>query len=710
MKIFATALLSLFTMSSHAQRLLGSLQTYQKDIQPKVNSTSTDPKVKVEPIVKTRTAGQCTEEIQTSLPLAYITSLIMEQDGKLQIIHDSRSGKLSVTSPDMISNCSSMIDWSPNSKVVDGKKIYTIEAKIKQGENCVEGVCEYKVAKVEKGQFQKFETVKLKQSMTGFEECLEKSGVVKDGKVVSEAIYPSPIDEKFDGYKETGDLLFLSHGPSSKLVKSKYDKFVEIDKCDHFEKISPEGLVVRSLEDEERERIELEKKAVESCGDYHKISDFMEKYQGYSNDLNSIRDALIIEAVKKAAKAVTDGKYTEDDLKAISDFEKYVVQPKVDLASALYTEAEGLEGDEKKSRLEEMKKVLAEIAPYNQAPYITAAIVQKLEGDGRFEDAAMANGIKALIVGYARLGATEGGVVITPDVAKIRVSNFNQIYATELEGKKEKYEIRTGQTTGQSQMYKNLASRMRQNIQTRTQNFSQEINSEYARMQPGGHCYRPYRNAQRCIQDSTQRIQDLQAQLQHFNKVDAERAVEYQNKADEYAKLEKEGRDYVARQTGETVPEPEATVDTTVPGARNDQGYTFNYQGYQQQQQGQPQYQQQQYQQQGYNPYQQQQYGFSGQYNVGANFGAGAGGQYGYNNQYGYGQQQPGGYNFNYQGYQQQQQGQQQYNPYQQSMFGNQYNPYQQQQGYNPYQQQQQGYWGSPNQAYGNFNMYGGYR
>lgn len=706
MKMFAALMLSVLAVPGQAQSVLGPLRDYQKEIPSTNSSTDGTTTVKSEPIVKTKTSVTCMED-QTSLPLAYISALILENDGKLELRHDSRSGSLKVKSPEMISNCSAMINWVSSAKVVEGKKIYSIEAKIKEGENCVDGVCDYPVAKVEKGQVKNFEKIKLKSNMAGFENCLEQSGVIKEGKVVADAIYPSSINEKFEGYKETGDVVFLSHGSSSNLVKAKYGEFIDVDKCDFTEKISPEGFVVRSLADEESERIGLEKKSVESCGDYNKIADFIEKYQDYADELNLIRDNLILEAVKKSAKAITDGKYTEDDLKAIADFQKYIVQPKIDRANALYNEAQELEGDEKKIRLEEMKKILAELALYNQAPYISAGVVQKLEADGRFDDAHKTNGIKALIVSHARLGATENGVVITPDVAKLKVENINKLYASDLEGKKEKYEIRTGQTSGQARAYYDLSSRMRQNIQVRTQNFSQEINSEYARIQPGGFCYRPYRNTQRCIQDSQQRIQDLQAELQHFNKVDAERAVEYEQKGKEYAALEKEGREYVARQNGEPV--PEVNDDYTSPTQRNDQGYTFDYQGYQQQQQ-QPQYQQQQYQQQqGYNPYQQQQQGYGAQYSMGGNFGANMGGQYGYYNQ-GFNpyQQQQGGYNFNFQGGQQPQQ--QQYNPYQQAgMFGGgqQMNPFQQQGGYG---QGQQGYWGSPYQAYGNYNMYGGFR
>ena len=702
MKIFAAVMLSVLTIPSYAQSILGSLEQYQNDIKPKANTSgsSTSTEVKVDPVIKTKSSGACTEKVQTSLPLAYITAMIMEKDGKLEIQHDSRSGKLTVKSGDMIGNCSSMIEWVPNVRVVDQKKIYSIEAKIKEGENCVDGLCSYDVAKVEKGQFKDFEKIKIAPTMQGFESCLEKSGVLIEGKVVADAIYPSAVSEKFDGYKESGEVLFVSHGPASKLVKPKYDQnFVEIDQCDHYEKITAEGIVIQSLEEEERDRILSEKEKVKNCGEYHKISDFMEMYQGYSEDLNGIRDNLIIEAMKKASKAVTDGKYTDEDLKTIADFAKYVVQPKIDLANLLYTEAEGLDGDDKKIRLEEMKKVLGELNTLNNAPYVSAALVQKLETDGRFTEASQTNGIRALIVNHARLGAKDNGVVITPEVAKTRTINNIQAYSNELEVKKEKYEVRTGQTTGQAQANAEMASRMRQNIQTRSQNFNQEIQEEYARTQQGGYCYKnPFRNVQRCIQNSMERIQELQAQMQHFNQVDAQRANEYDTKAKEYSKLEKEGRDYVAVQNGDPVPQNNVPVDYTKPTPRAEDGYTFNYQGYgqQQSQQYQPQQQQQGYQQNG-NPYQQQQQGmfyqqnpygqqqsnpyqqsymgqqnYGGQFNVGANFGANAGSPYGYNGQ-----------------------------P-QQQQYGN---PYQQQG-----QQQGQGYWSNPYQAYGNYNMYGGYR
>ena len=674
-------MLSTLSITGYAQTLLDTLIDNQNQIPARANSTSsTSPEIKPEPVAKPRTSGACNENEQTSLPLKYLTALILEKDGGLEIQHDSRSGKLTVKSGDMIGNCSSMIDWVPNARIVDGKKIYSIEAKIKKSSNCEGKSCVYSVATVEKKQFKIFEDMSFEPNMKGFEECLKQSGVVKEGKVVADAIYPSAISEKFEGYKESGEVVFVSHGPSSKLMKPRYDEnFTEIDQCDHYERIVKDGLSIKSLGQEEDDRIYAEKKEVIDCKEYNKISDFMERYQGFSGELSAIRDNLILEAVEAASKAVLAGEYTEENLKTIADFEKYIIQPRIKLASDLYAEAEGLKGDEKTTKLAEMKNVLTKLKEYNNTPYISSVLVKKLETDGRFSEAAMADGIKSIIVNHAGLGRKESGIVITPKVALARTIKQKEAYALELEDKKEKYEVRTGQTTGQAKGNAEMASRMRENIQTRSQNFSQEIQEEYARTQPGGYCYKnPFRNVQKCIAKSMERIQELQAQLQHFNKVDAERAGEYDEKSAEYSKLEKEGRDYVARQNGDAVDKEDEVIDYTVPTPRNEEGYAFNFQGYGQQQQQQQ--NQQQGQQQQYNPYQQYMNPMQQQYNP-------------------YGQQQ----NF---------MGQQNY-----ANFGQQqqYNPYGPQQQYNPYQQQQQapqqqGFWSNPYQAYGNYNMYGGYR
>jgi hypothetical protein len=707
MKMLSVLMLSIVTIPSHAQGLLGTLNRHQNSIEIQASGrtsgqTSSTPEVRSSSRSTSSSNLKCEENDQTSLPLAYVTSLIQERDGKLEISHDQRSKKLSISSGDMIGNCSNMLEWKLKRPEINGVKAYAIEVQIKKGDDCSEEGCTYKVAKVEKGDFQKYEKMVFKPTLKGFEECLQKSGVVVDGKVVPDAIYSTPVNEKFDGIEESGKLLFLSHGPATPMVKAKYGKFEHQYACDFYEQAHPSISTLLTYEDAEQARLDAEAAKLKECkvDEYGKLADFIEKYEQYSMQLGEVRDRLILEAAKKSAAAIASGKYTEDDLKVLSDFDRYVVQPKVELARALYEEALDLEGDSKKAKQEELKIVLSQISSLGQKPYFQSAHTLKLIQDGRFDEAEKLNSMKLMIEHHQRLGAKQENIVITPGVAIQRISAGKAEFASRLEVEKERYEYRTGQSTGKASYYSNLAQRMRNNIQTRTQNFNQEIQLEYQRIQqPNGYCYKYWRNTQKCIQESLERIQELQALLQHYNKVDEERAAEYDAQAKDYGELEAQGRRYVATQNGEAPAEESsapAPQDTTVPTPRaqsTDSGvYNFNYPGSQgpinpqmmAQQQAQMTPQQYQYPMNPYannnmfmqqNPYMGYQQPMMGQQSFGMGGGA-------YNFNWGGGiQQNP------YMGYQQPMMGQPQ--------FG-------MQQGFG-----QQGYWGSPYQAYSNYSVYG---
>lgn len=704
-------MLSLVTISSYGQGLLGTLNQHQNTIEPQVTAAKpgsvsqgpSKPEVRSSTSSTTSSNLKCEENDQTSLPLAYVTSLIQEKDGKLDLSHDQRSKKLAISSGDMIGNCSSMLQWTLKKPEINGVKAYAIEVKIKKGEDCSDEGCSYKVAKVEKGDFQKYEKHVFKPTLKGFEECLQKSGVIVNGKVVTDAIYSTPVNEKFDGIEESGKLLFLSHGPATPMVKAKYGKFEHQYGCDFYEQAHPGITTLLTYEDAEQARLDAEAAKLKECkvDEYGKLSDFIEKYEQYSIQLGDVRDRLILEAAKKSAAAIAAGKYTEEDLKVLADFDRYIVQPKIELARSMYEASLDLEGEAKKAKQEELKIVLSQISSLGQKPYFQSAHTMKLIQDGRFDEAEKLNSMKLMIEHHQRLGAKQDNVVITSGVAMQRVSAGKAAFASKLEEEKERYEYRTGQSTGKASYYSNLAQRMRNNIQTRTQNFNQEIQLEYQRIQqPNGYCYKYWRNAQKCIQESMERIQELQALLQHYNKVDEERAAEYDAKAKEYGELEAQGRRYVATQNGEApssteTPSTPAPQDTTVPAPRpqsSDAGvYNFNYPGGQgpmdpqmmAQQQAQMTPQQYQYPMNPYannnmfmqqNPYMGYQQPFMGQQSFGM------GGSYSFN-WGGSGMQNP------YMGYQQPMMGQQQ--------FG-------MQQGFG-----QQGYWGNPYQAYNNYSVYG---
>jgi len=366
------------------------------------------------------------------------------------------------------------------------------------------------------------------------------------------------------------------------------------------------------------------------------------------------------------------------------------------------------EGDNKKALQEELKSVLAKLTEYNKKPYFVSANTLKLIKDGKLEEEEKLNSMKLTIDSYQRIGTKQDNVVITPTVAAKRGTRGKTTFPNSIEEEKEKYEYRTGQSVGKSQEYANIANRMRSNIQTRNQNFTAEIQEENARVQqPNGYSHKYWRNTQKCIQDSLERIQDLQALLQHYNKVDEERAAEYDAKAREYGELEAQGRRYVAAQNGEAPPVETTTTpapqDTTVPTPRpqsQDPGvYSFNFnqgqQGNQQMYQQQAQMTPQQYQyptnpNQKNNMFMQQQpYGYQQQYMGQQNFGGGMNYNYNYGSSLGYSYQPQGAYSFNWAG-------------------GGMQQPYGQQQYYGQQQQYPQqggGYWNRPYQAYGGMSI-----
>lgn len=712
MKKYLAVLLSFVTIPSYAQELLGALSNYQDKLEPSEStssssSSSSSSEVKPSSTSTGSSSKVCSEKDQTSMPLKYLTSLIQEKDGKLEFTYDQRTGKLKINSPDMIGNCSSMLEWTMKQPELEGKKSYALEVNFKKDNDCKEVGCSYQYFVMKDDGYPDSKEGTFPPTLKGFESCLKASGVVKDGKVDKSAIFNKPVDEKFDGLDKSGPILYLSHGPISQQNKAKYNngKFAYQDECDFYELAHPQLKELLTYEDAEKKRLDEEANKLSACkvDEYGKLTEFIEKYESYSSQLGEVRDRLILEAAKKSAEAISSGKYTDEDLKVIADFDRYLVEPRIELAKKLYEESLELDGDAKKAKQDELVKVLAEISKLGKKPYFQSAHTLKLMKDGNFEDAEKLNSIKLSIENFQRLGAKQNNVVITTAVASQRVAEAKYQFKETIEQERERYEYRTGQTTGKSDYYANLARRMRNNIQTRTQNFNAEIQLEAQRVQqPNGYCYKYWRNTQKCIQESLERIKELQALMEHYNKVDEERAADYDSQANEWGDLEAQGRRYIAVQNGETpeetqvtsTPSTSTTIDTTVPTSRtvaeDTSVYNFNYNP---QQQAQMTPQQFQYPT---NPYQNNNMFMQQNPYMNMNTSQSFMGQqsFGMQNYNPYGNHSNGAYSFNWNG-----------GGMQNNMYGQQYSPY----GYQPQfgQQQQYGYWNNPYQAYSSYSVYG---
>ncbi len=580
MKIFPLVVLSIFAIPAHAEGLLSSLERHQSSLPaapgvsiPKSPTGVTSPTVR-----PSETNSQCTESRQASLPLKYLTGLILQKDAQLNIDAQPAAGTLTISSPaKMIGNCNSMLEWNVRENEVDGSKVYAVEVIFKDGDSCPATVTDagdkkcFRLTKVGADGLPSFEVKPFSNDIQGFQKCLETSGVVgADGRINEAGIFKQPVSQTFSGIDETGKLFFLSHGPVSSQIDARFG-LERVNGCDVYEKIHPTIGMVYSSADLQRNRLASEADGLRNCqpNEYQRLVDFIER-NNYEGDLAAIRDTLILQAAQATAKKIAENKeLTEDDLKVIADFERFIVEPKRKQVADQFVALENLEGTELQAGRARLQTLRNELQAFGKAPYFQKVHVDKLLAKGMFGDAERMEGIRIAVAEGAKVGTTVSGVTVSPDIARVRIANARGELANKIVAARENYDIRTGVTTGMAQSYVDLANAMNRNIERRTQNYGQEIQSEYARIQPGGHCYKYFRNTQKCIQDSMQRIQELQASLQHYNKIDLERSQEYSQKAQEYSALESEGRRYVAAQSGEEVPRDQP-VDTTVVPARTD--------------------------------------------------------------------------------------------------------------------------------------------
>lgn len=725
--------LSFSAISAFAQdSVWDALDKRQKDLKEVVvkPGTTVIPEADKKEAIPGSKKAVCQGDKQESLPLSFVSRLFQEAPAKINIAHDPSRGTLKLTTGGMVDNCSPLIKWNLE-KVASGDKVsYLVEAKFQKGQNCkVEaGVekCEYTFTE-KVGIESKDKKIFVEPNHRGLEACLKETGVMSANGINENAIVATKNIEEFSGVKESGDLIFVSTGKPLSNMKPKYStEYLKEEGCTKYENIADKAIRLVSAEEEAAVAREAEAaKLIKDCtvNDYYKLTEFIDKYEAYESDMVKVRNNLISEAAVKAAKNISEGKYTEEDLKIIADFERYIVDPKIDIARDIYGQMSELEGDAKKAKQEELKLALAEITKLNSAPYFTAANVEKLIKDGKFDEAEQINSMKLMLQHHSKLGSTVNKVLQTPELAMVQVARSKMEFQAALSTQKEEYAIRTGQESGYYDAYAKLSERITSDMQTVRDNVNKNIQIEIACMtnsqqakqicnQAGGKfCYAGYfRNANKCIQQGQEEIQYLQEWGKHTLEALAKKSKEAQEKAEHYKKLEDEGSRYVASQNGEEAPATTTEVtDPLAPPRRPttaDAGsntFDFNVpQGQGGDQQAQQMYMQQMMmQQQQYNPWaqysgQSQQFpmannNFMGQGNFQWNSG------YNMNGMSGMGMMgmngMAGSFNYN-SGVQGMQQPYGQYG--QQGMYG--------QYGMG---MQQQGYWNQPYQAYGNYNMYG---
>lgn len=527
---------------------------------------------------------RCDEDVQTSLPLKYFGRLIrMQYPPTINVTPSPSTGRVTISSPaKMVGNCNSMLEWNLRTNEIAGEKTYAVEIKFKEGQTCPPEVqnagsnkC-FRVAKMKDGTFDKFEMKPFSNDFRGFQSCIEQSGVVKaDGTIDESAIFKQPVNETFSGLEETGKFVFVSHGP----VSSQSDQPFGLDrvnKCDVYEKINPTFDRVLSVSDIQNRDMQAQADALRNCqpNEYQRLVDFIER-NNYVGDLNAIRDNLIKQAAQAAAKKIADGNETDEDVKVIADFERYIIEPLRLEIGDLYNQLQSASDADKPGILARLNQKKLELQGYARSPFFQRAHVEKLIAKGRFDDAEKLEGIRITVAEASKINNRNGNQTVTPDQARVAIATARGELTNNMATERENYDIRHGTITDRSATYRSLAQGIRNNIQRRTQNYTREIQAEYQRMQQGGYCYQYFRNTQKCLQDSQQRIQELYTAMNQYNNTDNQRAQEYDQRAQEYGAMEAEGRRNVAAANGQPAP-TEAPQDTTVVPQRAPDTQTGN--------------------------------------------------------------------------------------------------------------------------------------
>lgn len=551
---------------------------------PSISSTASTANEEAKEVGKTETKSlvsgkSCLDlniDQQKSLPLKVIAGLIQKEPRALDIVHDAKSGKLSISSPPMIANCNDLIEWKVAQTSLNGENAYSVEARIKEGGNCKDGKCTYKMWSKESAESSSFKPVEksFAPNFSGFKACLVESGVVKKGsaEAVKDAMYLGKVDVKANGIKDTGKVVFVSEGPDSSQIGGMYGDFDVVSDCRHYEEVAEEPVTLLSHAELQRRERDRQAEELKECtvNDYHKIADFLEAYEQDYAFLRPILNELLEQAAQESAKRIAEGKDTPADFEVLKDFQEIVVGPLTDLADRLYEEAEDLDGEEQARKLAQLQDVLKQLKTYSEEPFFNQALTDKLVKDGRFDSAKQMNSLRLVLLAYQKLGTKVDGRTMSPDAVINMIGKMEDDYSVALEDEEERYLIRTGQDFSNTQILNERLRAAQILLQRRIAFQQSEIDDAQRRITKS--CPLFWSHAQACQQKEMQRIQDAQRKIQ-LAQLDYQDAVkEITPELEKYRALENEGREYLKANGQEAPAEVAATPETQDPNV-----YTMNF-------------------------------------------------------------------------------------------------------------------------------------
>lgn len=347
-------------------------------------------------------SNPCTSDDQNTLPHKFL--LLLMANNKLEVSHDTSSGKLRVNGGTMIGNCNSMLETSisePNEDIP-----YTFQVKIKRPNNCNGPRCDYDVVDVSNGTSNQRKGT-YSPDFNGFIACLQDTGVYDNGEIVADKIAPADFYHEEEGVNQSSELWFVSHGFSGGQLSGVFSENKKPNYgCYYFEDIKKDGFAIYSQDDVHEQELNRLFTRICTSGDYKLIDDHLSDFdelRGLRETLIQVRNQLVLDKVKEVHEILDES----DDLSEVdvdkvrdvlADFKEYIIDPlknKLAIAQRLYAnpghsqkedmlrnlianedkvqELLGLGTSEFK---DEMKKYLddkaGELVSYAKKPYITS--------------------------------------------------------------------------------------------------------------------------------------------------------------------------------------------------------------------------------------------------------------------------------------------------------------------------------------------------
>lgn len=388
MKILIFLLFSIFSTYAftsdvlNKRNALNALYDSQKD---PVDSTVSGPSApsKVTESETMSKQANCSDKEQNSLPLRFVLGLLRNKGASLTPSHNVETSTLNIFGGAMIGNCNSMLDYVISSP---GEGLpYVFQVKIKE---CGSEQCEYNVKKIADNGEEESQ-IKVEPSFTGFIQCLEQTGVFKDGKVQNDKVVTSEFMAEKKGVDKTSQLWFASHGPwvdPKGGVYSKNGNKKVGEGCFYFEDIQKGGFQLYSKDDVLKNEKKAQFNNLCSAKNYKlidsKLSDF-KQLKNLQLGLEKVRNDLLLKEVVKQAKNLKQDDLSNMDTEKMNDimedFYRYVISPKKEEINQVYKDFVQASGEEKRKLQKKLNALVKDFKKYAKSPYFNRKDIERMQ-------------------------------------------------------------------------------------------------------------------------------------------------------------------------------------------------------------------------------------------------------------------------------------------------------------------------------------------